>query len=392
MNINNAIMLNIGMVRTQWAKKNFDFSQLWAAVTDGTMLSFQQTLPRTDLTREIIKCLEAAPNPTFLKGGRMDYEALSLSLSPFWENSYGMDDQFFLPRNDASVNELCKLADLTPAAARDIYLFLLLHLQVKPKELIREGDLHYLLTQLETAPRTAAPSGRLLAVLRGTPLRAMGCEVQSWQGQWKTIFTADAPIVHLCAGDGVGFLAVSADGKLYAPECPQAVNAAKGLPITSASAFGSHYALLAEGKVITSVPEIDWEDVHEISLGLNSIAAITGPLRRVVGKNCHEKLASFTDVKSVSTRTDGKCRHYAVLRQSGELHLSFGTEVLTGVTCAALCHGGCLYIREDALSLRSTDGETRLLRTLPDLTVQTLTVRDNLILLGDPDTPIAVSL
>ena len=44
MNLNNAIMLSLGMVRSQWAKPNFDFSQLWAACADGTMLSFQQSV------------------------------------------------------------------------------------------------------------------------------------------------------------------------------------------------------------------------------------------------------------------------------------------------------------------------------------------------------------
>lgn len=403
MNLNNAIMLSLGMVRSQWAKPNFDFSQLWAACADGTMLSFQQSVLQKaapdarPLTEEIIACLSPQiPTLSFYRDGQLDFDGLSHCLAPFWENSYGMDDQFFLPRNEASVKELCKLTNLSPAAARDCYLFLLLHLQIKPKEVIRPADLAFLLTRLQTAPTTApVHTGPRLAILRGEPVRAMGREVQAYRGgSWQTLFRTDAPVTHLCAGDRVGILAVTADGGLAAPECPRAKDAARGKTITGADAFGSHYALLCrDGNIISSVPGLDWQEVQSVCLGLNSAAAITGPLRRLVQKNSDSGLAAFTDVQSVSTRTDGKERHYAVLRRGGQLHLSFTGEVLTGVKCAVLCPHGALYIREGGLYLRPVTGETKLLRQLPEeLTVQTLTVRDNLILLGTPDTPIAVSL
>ena len=394
MNLNNSIMLSLGMVRAQWAKANFDFSQLWAACADGTMLPFQQSQPKTDLSREIIRCLEEAPAVTFLKGGQLDYEDLSLALAPFWENSYGMDDLFFLPRNEAPVRELCKLTDLTPAAARDIYLFLLLHLQIKPKEVIRPGDLAFLLTRLETAPQSAAPADLpRLAILRGEPVRATGREVRIYRdGAWQTLFSADAPITHLCAGDGVGILAVTADGKLIAPECPAAEDAARNKRITGADAFGSHYALLCEdGTVVSSAAGLDWRDVQSVCLGLNSAAAITGPLRRVVQKNSHEKLAAFTDVKTVSTRTDGDTRHYAVLRQSGELHLSGTREILTGVSHAALCPHGTLYIRDRELSLRPWNGEGKLLKTLP-FAPEVLCARENLALVGSGEEIYAITI
>ena len=273
---------------------------------------------------------------------------------------------------------------------------MLLHLQIKPKEVIRPGDLTFLLTRLQTAPTTVpVHTGPRLAILRGEPVRAMGREVQVYrEGLWQTLFAAPDEVTGLCAGDGVGILAVTADGGLAAPECPAAEDAAKGKVITQAEAFGSHYGLLCEsGDVISSVTNLAWQDVKSISLGLNSAAAITGPLRRVVEKNSDSGLAAFTDVQSVSTRTDGKERRYAVLRRGGQLHLSFTGEVLTGVKRAVLCPHGALYIREGGLYLRPVTGETKLLRQLPEeLTVQTLTVRDNLILLGTPDTPIAVSL
>lgn len=380
--LNGITMLSCDMVKTEWEKPGFQLSQLWDCIGNGTLENFERSLnPPPPFTGEILSCLQ---NPD----QRLRWDQMLAQL-----NACDADrTDRFLSQNEATLQPLRGRTD------GQLYLFLLLHLQIKPREAIRPQDVAYMMNQVfpasQAQPSAAPQAQSRIAFFQNTVLRCMGSKIERLEGRaWKTVWESGTPLKGFCCleppGAGASLIVFDETGTLCGPTPDAVIASAQGKPIVMASAFGRHYILLgADGTVITNMTQNlnGWTDVTWVHMGVNSMSGICGTNNSALEYQSDKRVANYSGVRSVDTLTaDGK-RRFAVLCADHTLHLDSGQE-LPDVAAACLSPHGYLYVTtERALCLLGYDGSQRQLCTLPDgLTAEELHARDNLILCGSAE-------
>lgn len=404
---------SIEVLRTEWQRPTFSLHELWRAAADGELEEFEQTLAGKAssakgraLCEEILRCLAAMgtkqpPACPLLQNGAVTAAALASALAPYDPLAAVLPQSCVTAHGTAVLQQLA--ADgLCGGQARGwaLYLFLLLHCQVKPQEAIRPQDVTVLRAILQKLPAAAAAAPAVrqtkLAIGRSGFLRCVGRQVQQRKaGSWVCLYEDETELAGLCCLEGDEVIVLRADGTL-APCTPQWVRAAAGQRrILQAGAWGGHCILLCDdGTAVSDLALPAWQQLHAVQLGANCAVGVRGAVHRGIQWNGAPQIDEFTDVRSISAHTYDGVRHYAVLRSGGALHWSGAAQPIPGVTAAVLCMQGVVYVQAGRLWLHPFGaGQPRLLRTLPDtLVIEELHCRDTFILCGTAEKPYAVQL
>lgn len=410
--LNNILIGSVEMLRTEWLRPGTTFEALWLAAEDGALEEFEETAlqqasgaPAQALARELLRCLrvldgrETASCPLLPQGSSRPigfaqalagYDPLPARLG-------------LAARGAATLEELagCR-ADWPDRCGWILYLFLLLHCQVLPREPLRPentGALRRILTELPAAndARPAVQQSKLAISANGF-LRCSGRTV--WlrkNGRWESVWQDEQDLAGLCCLNERELIVLRADGTL-APCTPAPVRAAaQGCRLIQTEARGGHFVLLCEdGTVRSDLPLPDWNGLQRVTMGLNSACGIRGAVARGVVWNGADRITELTDLVFADTHTYDGETHYVALRKGGELYTDCGhnRSPLTHVDAAALSVHGAVYAREGTLYLhRFGAAAPTLLKTLPpDFVVEELHCRDDRILCGSAEKPFAAAI
>ena len=381
MKLDGVVILNL-----EGLKQHFDLSQLWVCMDNGTLQSFEHSLPAgqflVQAVRETLAEMYGGRTPDFVRAGCLNLQRLRARLE-------GTDSSFraytrqvqtgqdFFDRSWDQVVELAAplCAGCTDGQAWRFYLSILLQVQARPKLPLRPQDLEFLARQLHTQPAASgqgadSPPSVRLVLCEDTLFCATEQGIFCLQGDetaWRQV--REGPVAGYAYTRPLGLLAISAQGELDHPAPPALLRQAEGKTLTAVTAFGEQYVLLTEqGQLLSNLrlpDSLDWPGLRRIHLGLNSLTGIAGPLRGVVQYGADPKLTNFTGVRTVDTRTDG-ARHFAVLREGGELHLDSRPDApVPGVQAACLGPDGAYFAADGGLFWCGWDGAQQVLRALP---------------------------
>lgn len=380
------------MVRTEWCRTDFPFAALWQTVQSGTLKSFLEEWEKKhpqDLTSALIAALEAyragEPSPQFLTGGSLDAGGLEACLQSYLRGSRDLDNLDFLSRNRALLKRLTDPGmPYSAKRAWALYVFLLLHLQFKPRLPIREGDVEVFLEILGQLPDTdlsALSRQDRLALLEGKPCRCLPDRVEIYDGGWKVWHRSDKPLAGLQVSHHWGMLLLGQDGSLTGAVPEEIRHAAQGRKLRQVSVCGGHYALLiADGTVVSDLPVSDWKGISRIQAGVNSLTGIYGN-GRVNHCGSTELLQNYTDVEYAITRSQEGQSYFALLRTGNRLCLP--DRVLEGVQAVDICRKGYVYATRNSVEFLGFDGEEELLYLQrEDMAVEELHCAGDTVLFG----------
>ncbi len=397
--LNNTKMRSIQNIRTEWESPSFSFTELWDTAMDGSLNDFQQDLNHKTtseqgkaLIREIMLATVnlRAETPC----------ALSLSLDgPSAGSRDRLDVSGFLREHPALRASLAQVMGTSPRRRWAVYLFLLLHMQIKPKLPVRSQDVEdflLILDAMRDSLLTDLSHVTRLAISRKGYLRCLESKIQLRRGgAWEVIYEAPGPIASLCVLDDDVLVVLLSDGTL-APCTPEHLrSAARNRKILQISAWGPNYILLCDdGTALSNLDVSDWQNLHWVHMGTNSVCGISGPVCRAVQLFSDPALCDRTGLKAVYTRTTDDDLHYALLFEDDTLVTDTVPTPLPQVDAAALSMFGCVYIRKGQLWLRPY-------QTAPDMSIATLPkgfnpgelhCRNDLVLCGTPENPFAARI
>lgn len=397
--LNNTKMRTIQNLRTEWRDPAFSFQELWQAALDGSLDSFERDQTgkvssdqAIRLIHEILLCTVnlRVPNPCHLK--------LSLD-SPPAPGSDRLDVSEFL-RNQPQFREAISLADIGSVTRRwAVYLFLLLHMQIKPTSPIRLQDTEAFLQILESLRDSGdpmLPNRSTLAIGKQGFLRCLENQVQlRRKGAWEVIYEAPGPIEAICCYGQEDLIVLLADGTL-AKCTPEPIrNLAGSRRIRQISAWGNHFILLCDDH--TAISDLDvsgWQNLHWVHMGINSVSGISGQVCRAVQINSAPAIAEQTGLKAVYTRTTDDSKHFALLQEDNTLLTDNAVSPISHVEAAALSMYGCVYICHNKLWLLPyhSPQSQKIAELPPNFHPEQLCCRDDRILCGTAKMPFAARI
>ena len=401
---------SVEVLRTEWQRPDFSLHEMWRAVVDGELEEFEQAIAQKTssaagraLCDRILCCLAAIgakqpPACPLLVDSIPTKSALAEALAPYDPLAELMPQNSITARAADVLQQLCGDFGWGPTHGWILYLFLLLHCQVKPQDEIRPQDVKALCEILCSLPSAAASAVRQsrLAIGAGGFLRCVERQVQQRkEGRWVCLYEAEAPLAGLCCLGADEHIVLRADGSLASCTPQRVRTAAAGRRIVQAAAWGDHYILLCDdGTAVSDLALPAWKELQSVQMGANCAAGIRGSVRRGTQWNNHPQIDDITDLVSLSVHTYDGARHYAALRAGGELRWDGVLQPVPGVTAAALCMQGLVYVQAGQLWLYPYRGDAaQLLCTLPEsLVVEELHCRDDRILCGTAEKPFAVRI
>ena len=397
--LNNTKMRTLQNIRTEWENPSFSFTELWETAMDGSLDSFQQNLlskTATDQGKAFIREIQLAS----LNLRAETPCSLTLSLDgPAPGSRERLDVSGFLRNHPALKDALYPTAESALRRRWSVYLFLLLHMQIKPQLPLRPQDVEdflRILNSMEDSLHADLIHSTRLAISRQGYLRSMQNTLQLRRNSsWEVILETSQPIASICVLGEDDPIILLSDGTL-APCTPEAIRSAAGnRKIRQISAWGANYILLCEdGTALSNLEVGSWQNLHWVHMGTNSVSGISGPVCRAVQLYCEPSLCDRTGLKAVYTRTMDAERHYALLFEDDTLLTDITDTPVQQVEASALSMFGCVYIRQGQLWLRPYHGgPEQLLATLPKGFVsKELHCRNDLVLCGTPEMPFSARI
>ena len=349
-------------------KGKFDLEEVWENIENGVLLDCQRDLAKqgADAAEQIVIVLETLDRDEgweeilsfFYQGEEWNLEGLEQALKPFSTKSKDHRGNNFYSRNIGVIQNLVEREQIVwdQKKAGLLFLFLLLMLQVRPREEILIEDIRFLQKKLKSLESYRKETKQKKTGFRMYPyisgvLYLKDGKIINEQG--KQFSPEQETIDFFTYTERLGILAFTEQGKLS--ECTEA-NVQYEIKsrlerlleeeqrIVMAAAYGSVYLLLtASGQVISNVRDNldEWKKICWIGAGLNSLTAIKERSGNLLEIGSDSKITEFSDVKAAYTWSEGKCR-YGILKENGVFIMDDGLQV-EGVCAANIEREGYVY-------------------------------------------------
>lgn len=330
---------NVGSFR-----KHFNLSEVWKCVDNGVLAEFEMGITGDGqaLAKEIADLLGAFQKTeqlsekicNFYKNYEWNTEELRQSLKPYSQKSLDQKRTDFYTRNREIIEYFTGLDAIkwNNKKAGYFYFFLLIMLQVRPREVIEEDAINFIKEKLYQIPdekkqESDETDTRIYPYEAGVLYLRDG---RIFNGQKHGISPAEEWIESYAYTDEIGLIAFTREGEISAcTEGNTRYEIEKKIKreckaeekIIQVSAYGSIYILLTNlGNVLTNVEDDikEWKDVRRVNAGLNSLTAIRGNARSILQLGMNQRLTEYSDVQAVYTKS-GEGMNYAVLKTNGIL-------------------------------------------------------------------------
>lgn len=382
MKLNDVIVLNIDGLR-----ENFNISELWDNIEMETFQVFESGLAKKNApqAKEIVQLLVdrnngSAEMEALTQNGTLNADALFKRFLPFHNDSLLSDQSDFLSRNQAILAELSlPLRDTcTNRQAANLYLFLLIHLQVFPKKVIPQASVNFYKKTI--SPSATGNGNEIASCPNGTeaelphsitkeafPYLPRLC-IRNSKAMYlendrllthpdkQPAIASQEKILSFAYTASLGLIAVTCDGRLSAGSLSDIRNRVSNQDkILMVSAYGECYMLLtASGGIITNIAmrnQKEWTDLCWVSVGLNSAVGIKRKWRSVVQIGSDPVLTDYSEVKTLYTYSLDGTRRFALLRTDGTLLTDTGLTV-RDVLAANLSESSYEYALSDRVCVQ----------------------------------------
>lgn len=355
----------------------FDLEEVWRNLENGVLLDCQRDFAaqRADLAQQIVEVLEGLEKEeemeklvsAFYQDRKWDLDGLERVLKPLSTKSRDHSGNDFYSRNIGVIRNLAEHGKIVwdKKKAALFYLFLILMLQVRPRQEILSEEAFFIQKELGALAKTEKETKQKGSCARMYPYSSgvfYLSEGKIVNEQGKLFSPEQERIDFFTYTDRLGIIAFTKQGEIS--DCTEA-NVRYEIRsrlerlkkedrrVIMAAACGNIYLLLtANGQVIGNIRDSieGWKKIRWIGVGLNSITAIREKNGNLLELGSDSKITEFSGVKAAYTWSDGKCR-YGILKENGIFIMDDGGQV-DGVCAANIDREGYLYTNGTELFFR----------------------------------------